>query len=104
MAWTVDYSGDHQYVDGVGAGTYTPKGGAGQAVNCFPAEINRSDLTGTPGVSPSDRVFVVWGITTGQASPQGDTLLFDSVTYSIIGAAHRGDDAQHRLICRKQVS
>ena len=103
MAFTVDYSGDHVYVDGVSAGTFTPAGGSGEAVNAKPTELTKSDFAGgVLGVQPGDRPFIVWGITTGLAAPNS-TFLFDSVTYTVIGSALRGDDGQQRLICRQQV-
>ena len=100
--YAVDYSSAHSHVDGVVAGTYTAPGGSGESVYTRRGTLTRADLSGGVfGVSPRDVVFVVWSIA-ADAAPDA-SLVVAGVTYNVISATKRGDAAQQRLICRKQV-
>jgi len=104
VAYAVDYTDDWQHVDGVEDGTYTPPGGSGVAVKVRRDTLRRSDIQGsTLGVSPGDVPFIVWKI--GGKAEVNATLSVGSDTYMVIEVAfERGDGAQHRLICREQVT
>lgn len=102
MPYSVDFSSDHLHVDGVDDAQHVSLDGNPHEVKVRPASLTRSDLNGPIiGVAPGDRVFIMWGLE--QEAEPNSTLRVGTVSYTIIGAALRGDAAQQRVVCRKQV-
>lgn len=102
MAYTVDYSGDWRFVDGVETLTYTPPTGTASTVRGCRATSARSGLGGGDLYQPEPTAAIWYLWTDGfSATPAvGGTLTDASSTIWTINAATlRSDGTQWSVSC-----
>lgn len=104
--YSVDFSADWQFVDGVKDATFqNPEDVSTTAVKVRRDTLSKQDMAGTlVGLSPADIPFQVWGLDAGTRIEPNGTLVVDSISYRILGGEFRGDLAQARVYCRERVS
>ena len=109
MAYIVDRSGEHAFVEGVESATYTdPSGTVDTQVKVRMGSLGTTDLQASAsfGVSMGDVPFAVWNETVinGELLPQGK-LVVAGITYTIIAILTTlPDDSQTRIILRKDLT
>ncbi len=109
MAYIVDYSGDHAFVDGVVSATYTdPSGNVDNQVKVRLGSLGMTELQAGAvfGVSMGDVPFTVWNetIINGELLPGGRLLVAGTGFQVLSIGAVIPDGSQTRIITRKERS
>lgn len=111
MAYTVDYAGEHAYIDGVETVTFTPQNPAGTPVTTVKAlrsELTRRQIAmlGAVGLEPGDTSFVLWNATIGENVPKNGDKVTDSSLdeWYLTSVSKRSDGVQWICTARKKVA
>ncbi len=100
-----DYSGDYAFHPGVQPATVTtPNGTLLSGLHVRRDELTVADYSGAVvGLTPGDLVFILWGYAAGEIPIDSRlTTTDDSVSFTVIGDAWRGDRNQHRVFVRRR--
>jgi len=107
--YTVDYSDDYLYLDGIETMTFTAKNPSGTplaGVKALRSHPSRRQTTGgVLGVEPTDVMFVLWIDTLDSNTPKnGDNLTdSDGVVYIISSVVQVPDLSQYKCFCVRGV-
>lgn len=106
MAYIVDYTGDHAFVDGVADATYVdPDGNTDTGVKVRKGTLGVSDVQGALfAIAPGDVPFAVWTDTLDTATLKvNGQLTVAGTSYTVVGIlATIPDGSQTRIMCREE--
>lgn len=99
-SFTVDYSGDHAFIENTQLGVLYDSDNNGAFYYAKRVDGQRPDMSGgVVSLSDDDATFYVWGYSASNV-PLNQRWSWNSVDYTVIGGRCHEDGSQAEFVCR----